>query len=137
MTVIPAWVGTYIGTPYAEDDAPPGAHCLGLVRRVFADRLGLALPADDGIGAHELMAVAKSLQRHSAAWVPVANGRRPFDVVLMGARDGSRAPVHVGVMVSPHHLLHVEEGLPAAVAAANHKLLAGRILATYRHEALT
>lgn len=127
----------YIGTPYAEDDVPPGTHCLGLVRRVYAEQLDIALPEDDGIGAKELMALAKTMQRHAEQWVPVANGRKPFDVVLMAARDGSRAPVHIGVMVSPAHVLHVEDGLPAAVMLARHPLIAGRILGTYRHEALT
>lgn len=134
--MIPAWVQDYVGMPYAEDDLAPGAHCLGLIRRVYAERLGITLPADDGIGPKDLAQVAKNMQRHSERWVPVANGRHPFDVVLMAARDGSRAPVHVGVMISTSHLLHVEEDMPAAVVAVKHPMIAGRILRTFRHEAL-
>ena len=120
-----AWWGQYIGLPYAD------AHCWELVRRVYADRAGVALPSYGEIDARQLVAVARAIETGAAGdrWIPATHPQE-LDVALMRGR--SRV-WHVGVMVGPRHVLHTEQATNAVVVPLSHPLVAGRITGYRRY----
>lgn len=126
------WWERYIGLPFGE--GPGEVTCWSLVVKVYADRLGIALPAYGEISAADLSRIARTMEaRKDDGWVaPDAPG--VHDVVLMrGPRSGSRV-LHVGVMVDDRRLLHVEEASAAVVVPVDHWSVSGRILG-YRRRA--
>lgn len=127
------WWSSYIGLPFGE--GPGEVTCWSLVTRVYADRLGVTLPAYGEISAADLARVARQMESaKDDGWVtPV----RPdaLDVVLMrGPRTGRRV-VHVGVLVDQRQLLHAEEASGSVLVPRDHWSVAGRILGFRRRVA--
>jgi hypothetical protein len=110
------------------------------VRLVHASESGIDLPDYGEIGAFELAAIARHMRYDADAdpWVKVTDvPRRPLDVVVMRRfGDHGRAPIHVGVMVSPRRMLHVEEPADSHVVPLDHPIVKTRILDFYRHRRL-
>lgn len=103
------WADQYVGLPPEGRDP-----CWLLVRRVWAEQCGQALPRFDDVEDPEREFQAQALRR---GFVNVArHGERPFDAVLMNEtvrdRDGGfrSAVQHIGVVVRPGLLLHVKRG---------------------------
>lgn len=111
------WWGSYIGTPYAA------LHCWGLVRRVYADLLGVDLPEYAHLAPGQHRAVMAAMQAGAADWAE-ADGSRPFDVVLMRRH---RLPLHVGVVTKPGWVLHTERETDAVHVPLTHPSVAGRV----------
>ncbi len=120
-----AWWAAYIGLPYER------AHCWELVRRVYADRLGLILPTYGEIDARDLARVARTM-RDDADTGPwrVVTEPQTFDVVLLAGR--SRV-AHVGVMVDATRLLHTERATGCVLVQVTNPAVAGRVLGYRRH----
>lgn len=107
------WADAYVGSP-AEGARP----CWALVRRVWVDRLGFVMPSFD---EHDK---EQAVRLGTAEFVPVERGKeQELDVVMMlvPMRD-AKAPrgfrtseTHVGVVVAPGLVLHVEQGRTATV----------------------
>lgn len=117
------WWGRYVGLPF---DA---AHCWALVRRVYADQLGIELPEYGEVDAGELVAVARSMARGKEAWALVSDPR-PFDVALMRGRS---AVWHVGVMTDRAHVLHTERATGAVRVPITAPSVRGRIMEYRRY----
>lgn len=140
----PSWVSDYIGRPFDVQDLDPGCHCWGLVRRVLAARAGIEVPSYAETSGAQLLKAARHMNDDSRTppWRDVWTApRRTLDVVLMTQTVGHfrtvvRAPVHCGVMVSPTHVLHVQENTDSCVVPLTHWSVAGRIGGFYRHEGL-
>lgn len=129
------WWARYIGLPFERLGRGPEAYdCWGLVRAVYADRLGLALPEHGGIAPEDVGRIGPLMARPPEVWRIVA-APRALDVMVASARPGSRVPCHVGVMVDARRVLHVARGTNAAVMPVDHPFLQGRILCFRRHEA--
>jgi cell wall-associated NlpC family hydrolase len=120
-----AWWAAYIGLTYDR------AHCWELVRRVYADRLGIDLPTYAEIDARNLAAVSRVMQSDAQgeAWQAVSDPRA-FDVVLLSGR--SRV-AHVGVMVDATRVLHTEKATGCVLVQVTNPLIAGRVLGYRRH----
>lgn len=120
------WWDSYIGLPFGE--GPGEVTCWSLVVRVYAERLGVTLPAYGEISAHDLACVARAMEaaKDEGCIAPV----RPadFDVVLMRGTDTGRRVVHVGVLTDPDHVLHVEAASAAVRVPLSHWSVSGRIL---------
>lgn len=126
------WWDSYIGLPFGE--GPGEVTCWGLVRRVYADRLGVDLPAYGEISARDLARIARTMEADKDDGWRSPAVPAPLDVVLMrGPRSGARV-VHVGVMVDRAQMLHVEEASAAVVVPTTHWSVAARILG-YRRRA--
>lgn len=121
------WWIRYVGLPFGE--GPGQVTCWGLVRRVYAERLGRLLPAYGEISARDLAAVARAMEAGAAAdgWVE-ASAPEPLDVCLMRSGRGGALAVHVGVVVDATRMLHVEAASAAVVVPLRHVSVAGRIL---------
>jgi cell wall-associated NlpC family hydrolase len=120
-----AWWAAYIGLPYDQ------AHCWELVRRVYADKLGLNLPTYGEIDARDLAAVSRVMQSDAQgdAWRAVTEPQA-LDVVLLAGR--SRV-AHVGVMVDTARLLHTERASDCVLVQVTNPAIAGRVLGYRRH----
>ncbi|WP_439561161.1 hypothetical protein [Roseinatronobacter sp.] len=117
------WWGRYIGLPYEQ------AHCWELVRRVYAERLGVQLPAYGEVDARDLVRVAREIDRGQDRWQPV-DLPAEYDGVLMRGRRGIW---HVGVMTDARHVLHTERATSAVRVPLDHLSIKGRIAGFRRY----
>lgn len=122
-----SWWGQYIGLPFGE--GPGEVTCWGLIRQVYRDRLGVELPAYGEISARDLVRVARTMEAHKDddGWT-VPDRPEPLDVVLMRGPRGLARVSHVGLMVAPGHLMHVEAASATVCVPLGHFTVAGRIL---------
>jgi cell wall-associated NlpC family hydrolase len=121
-----SWAVKYIGKPWAAGAAGPHAYdCWGLVRAVYRDQLGIALPVID-VDAMSPIAVRRALDGHEerSRWRAVTPPE-PYAVALMS--HGQR-PHHVGVWTGSG-VLHAVEGAgvvhqsPASLAVHRWRIL--------------
>jgi len=104
------WADTYVGLPFrAGGRDRSGLDCWGLVRLVWAERLGLVLPRFDG-GDDPALTIDQVTRRMTAV---ERGAERPFDGVVIDTerRQGLgfvTVPAHVGVVVEQGQVLHIE-----------------------------
>lgn len=137
----PAWVERYVGIPFQDDGFGfSGCHCWGLVRLVLLTEKRIELPTYGEISAGDLLAASREVETQCIAqdWLPVASAPAAFDVVRMQTRvDGQgRALGHVGIMVDPDCILHVEKLTSAVCVSVLHPSVRHRLAGTFRHKEL-
>jgi cell wall-associated NlpC family hydrolase len=129
----PNWAANYIGIPYRNRGrSPSGLDCWGLVALILGDVFNIEVPSltadydvEDIKGVGALMADA------AKSWVLVLPGSElAGDVVLL--RRG-RWPTHCGVVTKPGTMLHVENGVDAALERYTELVWKNRIVGFYRH----
>lgn len=109
------WADEYVGRP-AEGARP----CWALVRRVWIDRLGFVMPSFDEHDKEQ----AVRLGAEAFTSVPLGQ-EQELDAVMMvvpvrdraGQTGFRHAETHIGVVVAPGLILHVEHGKRAVVEA--------------------
>lgn len=116
------WVDAYVGLPWQPRGRDrSGVDCWGLVRLVYAERLGIVLPSYDTVGPAEPLAVARTVRRESAGmeWQEIAvPAARTFDFAVMRAG-------HIGLVAPRRMILHIPEGASSALqpmAALLHRI---------------
>lgn len=130
---------SFVGIPFRDGGRDrSGCDCWGLVRLVHAELAGVDLPAYGEIAASNLLAIVRAMDtgaQDAAVWRRVDDlPRRALDVVTMrGFGATGRAPLHVGVMLDPRRLLHVEESTDSVTVPLDHPSVAGRLLGFHRH----
>ena len=119
------WWQPFVGLPFGQ--GPGRVTCWGLVRRVYADRLGVELPEHGDVAPDDLRRVALAMTRGAEAetWAAPA-APRPLDVVLMRHPTAARIG-HVGVMVDAARVLHVEAATASVVVPVWHWSVRSRI----------
>jgi cell wall-associated NlpC family hydrolase len=140
------WVEKYCHIPFVNDGMSfDGCHCWGLVRLIYANECGIDLPAYASTTATDTDEVTGFVSSDSAArpWQAVVSlgEERAFDVVVMRGvfeSNGRRVtgPVHVGIIVAPNMMLHVQSGKNSVCVPLNHPSIKKRILSIHRHEDL-
>lgn len=134
---IPAWAAGYVGLPFAEcgrDRA--GLDCWGLVRLVLAEVFDVTVPSYLGGYADtaDRRAIADVIASALPEWIDVgARPERPGDVVLFRVMG---QPMHVGIIVAPGWMLHVERGIDSALDRLGGMRWGSRRIGLYRHEDL-
>ena len=120
-----AWWAPYIGVEYGEGEGH--FTCWSLVRQVYFDQLGIALPEYGEIEASDLLRVARAMgdAQESDGWIEVMEPQE-YDVILMRAPRGNGRVVHVGV-VAGGGCLHVEQSTATCLVPLQHFTVAGRI----------
>lgn len=125
---------SFVGIPYlARGRDRAGIDCWGLVSLVFAELCGIALPslAGDYASHDDRQGIADLIQGELPAWDHIkAGSEQPFDGVLM--RSGRQA-CHIGMVVTPGKLLHVEDHRLSVVEPYSAWRLAHRIIGFYRY----
>ena len=133
--MIPDWVNSYIGLPFQEHGRDrDGVDCWGLVRLVLADQFGTRLPSyADGYDSTEDAAdIGRLIRGEMGPWRPVPPGQEQAgDVVLMRLLN---QPMHVGVVVAPNWMLHIEDGIDACLEPYDGAKWRRRVLGLYRHD---
>lgn len=128
-----SWWGRYIGLPFGEGVGE--VTCWSLVAEVYRNHLGIDLPAYGEISARDLVRVARTMEaRKDDGWQAVTMPQE-FDVCLMRAPRGGAFVAHVGVMIDPLRVLHVEAASAAVTVSVSHFTVAGRILGYRRRVA--
>lgn len=124
----------YVGIPYrAGGRDRDGVDCWGLVRMVYAERLGIDLPTYGEIAATDYRSIARQIagDQTLGPWQPVTEPRA-YDVVVM--RHGSSLVLcHVGVMIDADRVLHIERRKGACIESVADPLIAPRIASYWRH----
>ena len=120
-----AWWAPYIGVEYGEGEGH--FTCWSLVRQVYLDQLGIALPEYGEIEASDLLRVARAMgdAQESDGWIEVMEPQE-YDVILMRAPRGNGRVVHVGV-IAGGGCLHVEQSTATCLVPLQHFSVAGRI----------
>lgn len=131
------WSAAYVGIRYAPVGRDrSGCDCWGLVRLVYRDQAGIALPSYAGgyTDPEELAQVDALIGRARAdgPWRPV-DRPRPKDVALF--RRG-RLDSHLGIVVAPGRMLHMEGEDCAKITDYRTGRWAARLVGHYRHEAM-
>lgn len=140
------WTDDYLAIPFAFDGRDrDGCDCWGLLRLIYQEQLGIELPAYSDVPAAESHLVLQEMVRQSGArpWfeVPLSD-LREFDVVRMIGhyRDAQgtmrRGPIHVACAVDADTIIHIEPGRGVLAQSIRDQLIARRIVAVHRHEAL-
>lgn len=121
-------VDDYIGLPFESGGRGPAYDCYGLLRLVYAERLGIELPAHTGYAETTTPETAEMIQAGLVSWVPVESPE-PWDAVLFVVRG---APNHIGLVVSPGFMLHTATGRDAAIESYQRPYWRSRIEGFYR-----
>ena len=133
------WAARYVGLPFVDGGRSiNGSDCWGLVRLVLKEQCGIDVPSYGEIAAKELMRVARQMARDSDGdcW-RLVHAPDTFDVVLMTApKVRGRVPAHVGVMVDPARVLHIEEATDSVIVPLTHPAIRNRVLGFRKHTGL-
>lgn len=127
------WAEKYVGLRFVDHGRTmAGVDCWGLVRLIMKDQCNIELPSYGEISATELIAVTKTIAQESnrEPWQEVKTPKA-FDVVLMRGR-----PLHVGIMVSDKHVIHVEETTSSVLLPLTHNAIKHRLCGFRRHREL-
>lgn len=141
---VPAWTRTYIGIPFRDGGRTRGGlDCWGLLWLVEREVFGTQVPsfAGDYADTRDHARIAEMIEANLPGWDPVvapdpASGlctlgaERPGDGVLLRRRG---RPLHVGVVVAPGRMLHVERGTDTVLARYDGMKERHRVLGIYRH----
>lgn len=122
----------YVGLPFVDGGRDfKGVDCWGLVRLFLSREAHIDVPSYGEISASDLI-VSKTIRDESTKepWADVADARR-FDVLVMRGR-----PLHVGVMVDGHNVLHVEEASASVIVPVTMQMIANRKIKLCRHRKL-
>lgn len=147
--VIP-WAADYIGIPFVERGRDSdGCDCWGLYRLILLKQVGLEVPSfvetyrrtTEGETIEDAIRIYGT---ENEEWTEIEGGsERLFDAVHMvgffDAGDGRlrRSGMHVGMIVGPGILIHIERGIDAALGFyRTDRTLKRRILGFYRHRDL-
>jgi probable lipoprotein NlpC len=128
-----SWSDAYIGIPWRAGgragDGIAGLDCWGLLRQVYAIECGIELPGWGDVDALDGAAVAATIAGDIDFWRKV-DAPREFDGVLL--RKG-RDLCHVGIVVRPGLMLHVDEGMPACLERLDSPAWRRRLAGYYRY----
>ena len=138
---IPAWTNEYtLGIPWKSKGRDrSGCDCWGLLRLVLQERFGLdGLPMLD---EHEYRdqgdraALARVMTEfRDLNFLPVPLGQERAGDAIMLRMMGQ--PFHVGVIVCPGWMLHVQEGREVCLECYGRMAWRGRVEGVYRHARL-
>lgn len=127
-------LGSYVGLPWLPlGRSRAGVDCYGLLTLVYKEIAAVALPshADGYLTPEDREAVTGLIQGSLGPWIEVPAGReRALDGVLM---TEAGVPRHIGIVVCPGRLLHIENGETAVIESYAGWRLKRRIAGFYRH----
>ena len=123
-------VNKYVGLPYAENGRGPAYDCYGLVRLVYADRLGVVLPSYDGCyHGHTDPMLPELILCESKRWIKTDHPE-PLDVIRIRING---KPLHVGLFMRPGWMLHQLHGCESCTEQYTNPLWSKRIDGFYRY----
>lgn len=139
------WVEDFQGIPFLRRGRTrAGCDCWGLVRLVLAERAGVQVPSFAEVATNDGKGINDEIQRQTSGggWCQVRlEQMQPFDCVLMLGRmriNGAVHPAetHIGIMVAPGRLMHIEKGIDAVVVELTNPTVRDRVTRAFRYEVL-
>jgi cell wall-associated NlpC family hydrolase len=125
-----------VGLPWLDlgRDKWTGVDCLGLARTVLIEqkRIEIPLMTEDYLSTREKEECANVFRHYGTdIWRPISTGaEQPFDVVVF-RRAG--LPAHMGVVVKPGWMLHIEEGRESCIEQYRSRKWEPRLIGFCRH----
>ena len=145
----PTWPAQYIGLPFQPHGRDrQGLDCWGLVCLVYAEQYDITLPRYDGSYGDvtdpaelgQLIEAQRALYLAGGAWRPVEMGLEYLQAGDLMILRMMGAPMHCGIAVGPHTMLHIEQGIDASLADLRQSKWRPRLApapyGAYRHAAL-
>jgi cell wall-associated NlpC family hydrolase len=137
MITAPAWAADYVGLPWAPGGRTrAGLDCWGLYATIRAERFSGPPPPYAGPAwapGADADAIADAVEAYARSHRQIRMAEAaPGDAVLI--RLG-RWPIHVGTVVAPGLMLHIERKCESCVERLSHPLWTRRVVGFYRHEA--
>lgn len=136
--MIPSWVRDYIGRPWD----PPQWTCWQLVRTVYQEQFDVALPSFSAIPEDELRLIEATIHQEHMDWRCVVTGEA-FRLGDRAHKIGDVAVInewghdcHVGVMVAPTRLLHVQQRTDTHIIDLMRHEWISRVSSIHRHRRL-
>ena len=137
---LPSWVAQYIGIPFvAHGRDRDGCDCWGLLRLVLAEQFGTNIPSFDGstwksgLGREESDRQRAELEAlmdaNKAPWRPVDRGQERAGHGILLRQMGKA--MHVGIVVAPRWMLHIEEGANAVATEFEGLLWKRKVVGIY------
>lgn len=124
------WIADYIGLPFKEHGRDRnGCDCWGLVCCTYREQLGIELPLYTDYQHTKDPAISHLIVAGSQLWSGVINPR-PFDVAVFNIYG---RPMHVGLVVSPGRMLHIERGIDACIQDYTGHAWGKRLEGIYRY----
>lgn len=137
------WPEKYLRIPFVDrGESWQGCDCWGLLKLILREQLGKEISSHSDIQPGDLRQKVRAIVKGADSdpeWARVAAGEEAaFDCVLMRGQisvDGRMysRPVHVGAVVRPGLLIHIEAG--AGVTVVNyreHPRVKGRVISFHR-----
>ena len=135
--MIPDWTSALIGIPFVPHGRDEkGVDCWGLLRLAMQRGRGILLSEARGeyknpCDPTEIKPYVERLRRQDERWREVAEGaEEPGDAVLLRLRG---VPMHVGLVVAPGWMLHINRGVRSHLARYRSPEWARRVVAFYRY----
>ena len=130
--MIPKWCNDYVGMPFVDRGRDKsGCDCWGLVRLVLHERFNIAVKcfADDYRDAKDGDSISKICVTEKELWSKV-DKPKAGDVILLLIKG---LPWHIGIVVDPPWMLHVERGADAVMEKYDNLMWRNRIEGFYRY----
>jgi len=124
----------YLAIPWKEKGRDyKGCDCWGLVRLFLKDDCGLDLASLDGDYTHcrNIGEIRRLVQERKKDWTliePPEADRGDVVELSLSPRD-----YHVGIMISPRMVLHIEEGDWPTIQSISGKRIKGRLRGIWRY----
>jgi cell wall-associated NlpC family hydrolase len=131
-TDYPEWCGKYIDIRFkAGGRGRHGCDCWGLFRMVYRDEFGIFLKRYSGLyqSMTDTTGLLALFMLENSAWEKVESPRVGDGILLrvMGH------PIHVGIVVSPNRMLHIERKLWSVIEPFDSIRWSKRVLGFYRN----
>lgn len=129
-----SWANDYVGIPfkwlgYDRD----GCSCWGLVRMVAKEQFNLDLPKYDEIEARAQKGEGSPNPYFCQGYSIPLKAAKGGDLLHMWALYKSRKlPLHVGMVVEPGKVLHIEEGCGSVIVDYRKQPMNRRVIGAYR-----
>lgn len=135
MRDFPQWLNRFLGIPFKVGGRDfDGCDCWGLYQLVSREALGIQLPPYGGAPWHPAgddAAVARDAARHASLFTQVdPKDARAGDGLLLRVMG---VPMHVGTVVCPGWMLHIEAGVDAVLENYDAMQWKRRVLGIYRY----
>lgn len=144
------WTRDYLRLAYEKGGLTrPRVGCWGLYRLIVGERRGVWLAEFAGVESDLSIARTLKAEERAGGWRQVEDGaERELDLVLMRGmvgegRETVLAPLHVGCVVGPGRMMHIQETdgvmiqqFRGTARALAHPNVVHRVLGVYRPEAL-
>ncbi|MEY2653818.1 MAG: hypothetical protein RLZZ524_846 [Pseudomonadota bacterium] len=128
-----AWAGEYVGLPFLEKGRDrDGLDCWGLIRLVYAERFGRALPvwAEGYASTQPCEATAAHLAHCATEFYEVQPGEEKLGDILL-FRTG-RHLSHVGLVIGGGWMLHITAGINSSIERYRAPRWLPRLAGVYR-----